>query len=121
MISTYIADLKDEEAVAFTRKNSDGTYTIILNGRYNDERLKEAYEHELRHIENGDLDEVVSIQEAELIVRKIKEKEEPMIFGMPAKDYHDLCRKAAVMRRKKLLAKYYRERKRGERPYWERT
>ena len=110
MISTYIADLKDEEAVAFTRKNSD-----------NDERLKEAYEHELRHIENGDLDEVVSIQEAELIVRKIKEKEEPMIFGMPAKDYHDLCRKAAVMRRKKLLAKYYRERKRGERPYWERT
>lgn len=71
MINTFVADMKDEETVAFTRRNSDGTYTIILNARYSRERLEQAYRHELKHIESNDLDEPVSIEEAELKIRGI--------------------------------------------------
>lgn len=43
----------------FTKKTvaSDGDwYTIILNARLNNERQREAYEHEMEHIEAGDFD-----------------------------------------------------------------
>lgn len=35
--------------------NDDGSYTIFLNKNHSYETLRSAAEHELRHIQNGDL------------------------------------------------------------------
>lgn len=121
MINTYIADLGSEESAAISRKNRDGTYTIVLNGRYTAERLKEAYEHELGHINNGDLEKNISIQEAELRNRGIETKTEPTVFGIPLSEYNKTRQSYWKQRRRRLLAKYYKEKKRGEKPYWERA
>lgn len=106
MISTYIADLKDDESVAFTRKNKDGTYTIVLNGRYSHERLQEAYEHELKHIKNGDLEKVTPIQEAELRVRGLKPEKEPKILGMTLIEYRKKSRQRTARRRRRRMKNY---------------
>ena len=34
--------------------NEDGSYTIIINSRIPQDQHLKVYEHELRHIENGD-------------------------------------------------------------------
>lgn len=39
---------------AFTKSNSDGTYTIILNARNSFEKQYKSYLHEVRHIKNND-------------------------------------------------------------------
>lgn len=52
----------------FTKKTvaSDGDwYTIILNARLNDERQREAFEHEMEHIENGDFDRTCTADDIE--------------------------------------------------------
>lgn len=41
---------------AFVKSNSDGSYSVILNSRLTQERLLEAYQHELHHITCGDYD-----------------------------------------------------------------
>lgn len=35
--------------------NDDGTYSIYINANADPSRQKEAYKHEVHHIENGDL------------------------------------------------------------------
>lgn len=37
-------------------KNEDGSYTIFINAHLNTEQQHEVYEHEVRHILNGDFD-----------------------------------------------------------------
>ena len=39
---------------AYVVSNSDGSYTIMLNARLTWERRRQAYLHELEHINNGD-------------------------------------------------------------------
>lgn len=34
----------------------DGFYTIILNANLSDYKIREAYKHEIRHIDDGDLE-----------------------------------------------------------------
>lgn len=41
---------------AYTAKNEDGTYTIILNSRMTHYQHLISYHHELTHIESGDYD-----------------------------------------------------------------
>lgn len=41
---------------AFVKANSDGSYSIVLNARHTRERRLQSYEHELKHIQNGDYD-----------------------------------------------------------------
>lgn len=41
---------------AFTTKNEDDSYTIILNSRLNYEQQLKSYKHELDHIQNNDFD-----------------------------------------------------------------
>ena len=42
-------------------------YTIFLNANLTHERLCEAYDHALAHIENNDFDSIVPVQDIELI------------------------------------------------------
>ena len=37
-------------------KNEDGSYTIFIDAHLNAEQQQEVYEHEVRHILNGDFD-----------------------------------------------------------------
>ena len=37
-------------------KNSDDSYTILLNSRLSHERQQESYKHAMRHILNGDFE-----------------------------------------------------------------
>ena len=49
----------------FVRKNSDLTYTIVLNDKLNYEMQRRCYNHEMYHIERGDLDSERSVDEVE--------------------------------------------------------
>lgn len=39
---------------AYVMANADTSYTIVLNARLTRERRMQAYQHELKHIEDGD-------------------------------------------------------------------
>lgn len=45
--------------------NDDGTYSVYINANLNRERQLEAYEHEVRHIVNGDFYNEKTIREIE--------------------------------------------------------
>lgn len=49
----------------FVKKNSDMTYTIVLNDRLNDEMQRKCFNHEMYHIEHGDLDKECSVDQIE--------------------------------------------------------
>lgn len=40
------------------RKNKDDSFSIFLNSRYNDETLRDALEHAIKHIRNNDWDKL---------------------------------------------------------------
>lgn len=47
-------------------KNQDGSYTIFLNAKYNQEHQLQSYLHAIEHINNGDFDrEYGDVQEIE--------------------------------------------------------
>ncbi len=47
-------DFKTGKVAEAVTKNEDGSYTVFLNSRLNQERLCEAYLHALKHINNCD-------------------------------------------------------------------
>ncbi len=53
MINTVLLDLPST-VHGFSRENSDGTYTIVLNSGLCRECQEAAYRHEMEHIEKGD-------------------------------------------------------------------
>ena len=54
----------------FVRKNSDLTYTIVLNDKLNYEMQRKCFAHEMYHIERGDLDRECSVDEVEYEAHK---------------------------------------------------
>lgn len=50
---------------AFTAKKDD-YYTICLNSKLSYEQNIKSLKHELRHIENGDFDESINVDEIEM-------------------------------------------------------
>lgn len=57
----------------FTRENSDGSYTVIVNSRLSPERRLKAYRHELRHIKGLDFEKEHNVDLIEKIAHKRKE------------------------------------------------
>lgn len=55
---------------SFVMPNPDATFTIMLNSRHCHERLIQAYEHELRHIRNGDYDKKCEVDLVEIYTHK---------------------------------------------------
>lgn len=51
---------------AFTRKNSDSSYTIVLNSLLSREQNLLSYQHEIDHIQNGDYDTVCTVNMIEV-------------------------------------------------------
>ncbi|MCD8396129.1 MAG: hypothetical protein LUD12_02890 [Lachnospiraceae bacterium] len=62
-VFTALEDLPPSIA-GYTVVNPDDTYTIILNTRVTHERQLEAYQHEIRHIQEQDF-EKEDVQEIE--------------------------------------------------------
>lgn len=55
---------------SFVVTNPDATFTIMLNSKLCHERLVLAYEHELRHIRNGDYDRKCGVDLVEVHAHK---------------------------------------------------
>ena len=63
-------DVKIPEQVT---KNLDGSYTIFLNARFNQEYRAQAYQHALEHIQNGDFDrKTENVQDIEMMAHGLK-------------------------------------------------
>ncbi len=54
-IGVYLVDLP-HGVRGYTKKNKDGSYTIVINARLSSEMQINTYDHEIKHIENGDYD-----------------------------------------------------------------
>lgn len=55
----------------FVKSNQDGSCTIMLNARHSSEQNKSTLDHEIRHIKNGDYDDVdASVDTIEIKARK---------------------------------------------------
>ena len=53
VVNVILLDLDVNEAVT---ENADGSYTIFINARLNNESQLEAYNHAMKHIENRDFE-----------------------------------------------------------------
>lgn len=51
----------------YTRKNTDDSYTIVINARMSSEMQIAVYDHEIGHINNGDYDNSADVDSLELI------------------------------------------------------
>lgn len=52
---------------AFTVKDKDGFYTIVLNQNLSFEQQEKSYAHEMEHINNGDFDSLLNVDVIESI------------------------------------------------------
>lgn len=64
-IAVHLVDLP-HEVKGFTKKNKDGSYTIMINARLSSEMQINTYDHEIRHIENGDYDKDILVNSTEV-------------------------------------------------------
>lgn len=55
---------------SFVVQNKDLTYTIVLNSKLSYEQNLVCYQHELRHIQNGDYDKKCSVDLIEIYAHK---------------------------------------------------
>lgn len=67
-IYIYLVDMP-HGIKANVAENIDGTHTIYLNSRLNNDELKRSFLHELQHIRNNDLNSSCDIHEIELNAR----------------------------------------------------
>ena len=65
VIQVFLVDMPCVKAM--TIKNSDDSYTILINAGLSHEMQCEAYDHEMEHINNGDFDQIYDVGELEMI------------------------------------------------------
>lgn len=100
-------------AAAVTYRNEDGSYTILLNPIYSQDRLLKAFEHELRHIEM-DHHDGGDIQLIELEAKgTVDSVPKPTLFGIPVSEYAAMNRRQYEARKRKR-----RKQTRGRTPDW---
>ena len=63
-INVIMMDLPESVGEIVTR-NEDGSHSIFINSKHTYEMQKESYLHALEHIENGDFDSDLTVQEIE--------------------------------------------------------
>jgi len=68
MIKTHLLDLPGG-VKGLSKKNTDGSYTILLNARLNNEQQQMAYAHEMHHIVNSDFNPGTPVELAEIFAR----------------------------------------------------
>lgn len=94
-VYVYLRDDLPPQVREIVSPNPDGTYTILIDSRLNDDMRLSAFNHALNHIDNGDfdVDNVATVDAIELrahgipgeqfkkeIVRKIRRKSPKLKF-----------------------------------------
>lgn len=69
LIITRIIKMPDCGAEAFTIADADGNFNVYINAALSQDGRIRAYNHELKHIANGDFDKW-DVQQIETEVRK---------------------------------------------------
>ena len=65
IIQVFLVDLGPVKAM--TIKNSDDSYTILINANLSHVMQIEAYDHEMKHINNHDYDQMYDINDIEMM------------------------------------------------------
>ena len=65
-IRVFLVDLP-HDIKGFCTKNTDDSYTMLINARLNSETQTATYDHEIAHIENGDYDTSINVGSIESI------------------------------------------------------
>lgn len=68
-VNTYLIDLP-HSVRGLTTPNDDGSFSIFINARLNYEQQLQAYQHEMRHIQNDDFSKE-NVQEIEAVAHEI--------------------------------------------------
>lgn len=98
-------DVKIPEQVT---KNQDGSYTIFLNARFSQEYRAQAYQHALKHIQNGDFDrEDGNVQVIELVTHDLQPAIPPHILQEKQPDTTVKLRRRKRKRRSECLQEQY--------------
>lgn len=71
-IGVYLVDLP-HCVRGYTKKNKDGSYTIVINARLSSEMQIATYDHEIRHIESGNYDHAIEVNEIEAEYHAVQE------------------------------------------------
>ena len=108
-INTVLLDM-DTGIYEQVSQNSDGSYTIFLNSRYNDAVLRDAYLHAIGHIkrhdwEKTDVQEVEAVAHGLVIEAPDPAPENPSIFAELIKR-HQKSRAARKRKLDKIAKKY---------------
>ena len=69
-IGVYLVDMPGA-VKAFTVKNCDDSFSIFINAGLSDIMQREAYDHEIEHIDNGDYDQIYDVDDLERIRHKM--------------------------------------------------
>lgn len=77
-IFVYVLDLP-ESIRGRVVENEDSTYTIFINAKLSYEMQIHVYQHELKHIENGDF-EKTDVQQIEAIAHADQAAKDPIII-----------------------------------------
>lgn len=85
-------------------QNEDGTYTVLINAKLSQDGRVEAYEHALRHINNGDF-EKTDVQSIELQAHGLKVPED--FTPAPVSMYEERIKQ--IRKRRKKIQKVFRE------------
>lgn len=72
-INVVVMDLKSTTIKETVTCNEDGTYTIFLNARFNQEQQNDAYIHALGHILRLDFEHKTSADVIEAYAHKLKD------------------------------------------------
>lgn len=66
IIQVFLVDLPTG-IKAFTVKNEDDSFTILINAGLSAQMQCDAYDHEMEHINNGDYDHIYDVTTLELL------------------------------------------------------
>ena len=84
--------------------NSDDSYTIFIDASLSAEKQKEVFEHELRHIENGDFDlECGNVQDIETVTHSLVVPSEAPAMSVECSKAEKQKKQQASLKRRKIL------------------
>ena len=98
-IIVELVDFSTTKVNEVVLKNDDGTFTVLLNSKFNEEQLHDAFEHALNHIRNNDFDKI-SVQSIEAEAHQ----------QMTAEEVCERLSKEAAERRRKRFARRSKKR-----------
>ena len=80
-------------------QNEDGSYTVLINAKLSQDGQIKAYQHALKHIDNGDF-EKTDVQTIELQAHELKVKASKDLVPIPARKFEKQIKRLQKERKK---------------------